>query len=129
MDNINVLYKGPRDLHRKVLKAILIKLKGATLNCKLDGYPARVVPASAEEGHLGETCHHHVKAKSGQIVALLKIFLNKGTFDCFVNLSPILTIFNIPVNNDTVHMSHHFSCHGNHFGKNLCVTMDIKLLY
>ena len=68
--------------------------------------------------------HRCVKAKSGQIVVLQKIFLNKETSDCFVNLGPILTIYSIPANNDTVHMSHYFGCHGNHF----CVTIDTKLL-
>ena len=69
-----------------------------------------------------------IKAKSVQIVVLLNIFLNKGTSDSFVNLSPIFTIFRMPVNNYTVHMSYHFGCHGNHFGGNLCVTIDTKLL-
>ena len=66
--------------------------------------------------------HRCVKAKSDQIVVLMKVFLNKGPSDCFVNLSPIFTIFTIVVNNDSVHLSHHFSCHGNRFGGNVCVT-------
>ena len=52
----------------------------------------------------------------------------QGSSDCFVNLSPIFTIFSFPVNNDTVQMSHHFGCHGNYFGRSLCVTIDTKLL-
>ena len=63
--------------------------------------------------------HRCVMAKSGQIVVLLKIFVNKGTSDYFVNLSPILTIFRILVNNGRVHLSHD-GCHGNHFGGNVC---------
>ena len=65
--------------------------------------------------------------KSGKGV-LLKIFLNKATSEGFMNLSPIFTIFNILVNNDTVHMWHNFGCHGNHFGGILCVTIVTKLL-
>ena len=72
--------------------------------------------------------HRCVKAKSGQIVVLLKIFLNKETSDCFVNLSVILIIFRILVNYDRVHLLHHFGCHGIHFGGNVCVTIDTKLL-
>ena len=41
-----------------------------------------------------------LKQNADEIVVLLKIIFNKGTSDCFINLSP--------VNNDTVHMSHHF---------------------
>ena len=65
---------------------------------------------------LSISARHHrcVKVKSGKIVVLLKIFLNKATSDCFVNLSPIVTIFSIQVNNYIVHISHHFGCHGNH---------------
>ena len=62
-----------------------------------------------------------VEVKSGKILVLLKIILHKSTFDCFVNLSLVLNIFSIQVNNNIVHMSHHFGCHINHFGENLCV--------
>ena len=65
--------------------------------------------------------HRCVKAKTGQIVILLTIFVNKGTSDCFVNLCPILIIFRILVSNDRVHLSHHF-------GRNVCVTIDTKYL-
>ena len=76
------------------------------------------------------TCvHRYGKVKLGKIVLLLKIFLNKATSDCFVNLSPIFTIFNIMVNDDVVHISHHFGCHENYFGMNLCVSMVNKLYY
>ena len=51
-----------------------------------------------------------VKVKSDKNV-LLKIFLNKATCDCFINLSPIFTTFNFLVNNHIVHMAHHFGCH------------------
>ena len=78
---------------------------------------------------LGQKSPQGFKVKSGKIVILLKIFLNKATSDCFINLSPIFTIFSIPVDNDTVYMSHHFGCHGNHFGWNLCVTIVTQLLY
>ena len=57
--------------------------------------------------------HRCIKVKSGKIVVLLKIFLNKATFACFVNLSPIFLIFS---NNDIVHMSHQFGCHRHYFG-------------
>ena len=73
-------------------------------------------------------CHRCVKAKSGLIVVLLKFVLNKGTTDCFVNLSPIVTIFRILVNNDRIHLSLHCGYHGNHFGGNVCLTIDTKLL-
>ena len=73
--------------------------------------------------------HMCVKAKSGQIVVILKVLgLNKGTSDYFVNLTPILTILSIPVDNDNVHTLYHFGCHGNYFGGNVCVTIDTKLL-
>ena len=67
----------------------------------------------------------HFKAKSGQILVLLKIFLNTGLFRQY---KPNLTIFSIPVNNDTVNMSQHFGCQGNHLGGDLCITIDTKLL-
>ena len=54
------------------------------------------------------------------------MFLNKAISDCFVNLSPIFTIFiifSILVNNGKGHISHHFGCHENHFGMNLCFTI------
>ena len=70
--------------------------------------------------------HQHYQNESGQIVVLLNIFLNKGTSDCVINLSPFFTIFSIPVNNDTVRMSHHFGCHGHHFG--VTIYQIIKLL-
>ena len=73
--------------------------------------------------------HGCVKVKSGNIVVLLTIFMNKATYDLFVNLSPIFTIFSILVNNVIVHMSHHFGCHGYNFGGNLHVTIVTKLLY
>ena len=38
--------------------------------------------------------------KFGVTWALLKIFLNKATSDCFVNLRPIFTAFSVLVNND-----------------------------
>ena len=69
-----------------------------------------------------------IKAKSGQIVVLVKIYLNKGTCDSFVNLNLIFSNFSISINNDTVHMSHNFLCYGNNFGGNLRVTIDTKLL-
>ena len=72
--------------------------------------------------------HRCVKVKSGKIVPLLKIFLNIAASDCFVSLTPIFTIFSIQVQNDIVHMSHHFGCHGNLFGMNVCVTIVTKLL-
>ena len=68
--------------------------------------------------------HRCVKVKSGIIIFVLKIFLNEATSDYFINLCQIFTIFRILVNYDNVHMSHHFGCHGNHFGKNVCVTID-----
>ena len=67
--------------------------------------------------------------KSGKIAVLLQIFRNKATSDHFVNLSPVFTIFNILVNNDTVNMSHNFGCQGNYFVRNLCVTIVTKLYY
>ena len=33
IDKINVLHKEPRDIDRKVLEVVHIKLRGATLNC------------------------------------------------------------------------------------------------
>ena len=72
--------------------------------------------------------HRCVKVKSGKIVVLLKIFLKKAISDCFINLSPIFTIFSILINNVIVDMSYDFGCHGNHFGGNLCVTIVTKLL-
>ena len=62
------------------------------------------------------------------IQTYMKIFLNKATSDCAINLSPNVTIFSITVNNYIVHMSHNFRCHGNHFGRNLCVIIVTKLL-
>ena len=41
--------------------------------------------------------HKCVKVKSGKIVVLMKIFLNKATSYCFINLQPIFTIFSILV--------------------------------
>ena len=61
---------------------------------------------------LAVVIHRCVTVKSGKIILLQKIFPNKATSACFVNLSPIFTIFNILVNNDIVHRSHHFGCHG-----------------
>ena len=75
------------------------------------------------------THHRGVKVKSGTIVVVLKIFIYKATSDCFINLSRIVFIFCILANNNIVHMSHHFGCHGNHFDGNLFVTIDTKLLY
>ena len=43
-------------------------------------------------------------------------------------VSPIFTIFRILVNNDSVHLSYHYGCHRNHFGGNVCVTIDTKVL-
>ena len=39
--------------------------------------------------------HRCVKVKLGKIIVVLNIFLNKTTFDCFINLSPLFTIFSI----------------------------------
>ena len=72
--------------------------------------------------------HMCVKVKSGIIVVLLKIFQNEATSDCFVNLSPILSLFSTQFNNDIVHMLHNFGCYGNHFGGNVCVTIVTNLL-
>ena len=38
MDKIKVLDKEPRDLHRKVLEAVNIKLRGPTLNLLSEMY-------------------------------------------------------------------------------------------
>ena len=72
--------------------------------------------------------HGCVKETSDKIAVLLKIFWNKATSNCFVNLSPIFTLFSILVNNNVVHITHHFGCNGNHFGGNLCVIIVTKLL-
>ena len=48
--------------------------------------------------------------------------------DFFVNLNQIFIIFSNLVNNDVVHMSHHFGCHENHFGRNLCVTINYPIM-
>ena len=45
----------------------------------------------------------------------------------FSNLSPMFTIFGIPVNNDIVVRSHDFGCHGTHFGMKICVTIVTKM--
>ena len=45
MDKIKSLDKELRDLHRKMLEAVHIKLRGATLNCN-DGYFLRPLSAS-----------------------------------------------------------------------------------
>ena len=49
--------------------------------------------------------HRYVKVKSGKTAVLLKIFLNKATFDCFVNLSPIFIIFSIQDKNYIVYIT------------------------
>ena len=43
--------------------------------------------------------------------------------------SPILTIFRILVNKDIIDMSYDISCHGNHFGGKLCITIVNNILY
>ena len=47
--------------------------------------------------------HRYVKVKSGKIVALVKIFLNKATLT--ILLRPIFTIFSILVNHDIIHVT------------------------
>ena len=51
IDHIRIIEKEPRDLHRKVLEAINIKLKGARLN-RTDGVelPDVYLPLLKEEG-------------------------------------------------------------------------------
>ena len=59
MDKIKVLDKEPRDLHRKVLDAVHIKLMGATLNHN-DGYflPELYLPLLREDiCRGGGACH------------------------------------------------------------------------
>ena len=55
IDQITVLDPESRDSHRKVLEAIHIKLRGATLNLK-DGYqlPDLYMPLLCEEAKEGE---------------------------------------------------------------------------
>ena len=57
---------------------------------------------------IGSYPHTYVKVRSGKVGVLLKVFLNKATSDRFVNLSPIFTMFSIPVKIYLIHMSHRF---------------------
>ena len=58
IDKLTAIEKEPRDLHRKVLKAVYIKVRGATLNCN-DGYCMQKVylPLLREDIHGQEACH------------------------------------------------------------------------
>ena len=59
---------------------------------------------------------------------LQKLLLNKATYDCtFANSSPIFTIFGILVHIDIADRSHNFGCHGNHFGRKICVITVTKM--
>ena len=71
----------------------------------------------------------HVSSLLASCYSRIFIYMNKATSDCFVNLSPIFTIFSILVNNDIICMLIHFGGRGHHFWRTLCVTIVTKLLY
>ena len=69
--------------------------------------------------------HRYVKAT---LPFLQNILLNKAIYDCiFANSCPIFTIFGFLVNNVIIDRLHEFSCHGNHFGGTICVTIVTKM--